>query len=208
MITLRDGSPARQGSENAGRGLADPDGSDGAERDRLYQVPPDFDAFCRREYRSVLGLAVALTGDRPSAEELTQDALFSAYRRWDHVGCYDNPGAWVRRVVANRAVSHRRRLMAEVRALTRLGARPIPNLEIPEQSAELWAAVRRLPPRQAQVIALTYLDDLALPRVAEILEISEGTAKTHLQRGRAALSAALGAPATPPSMEGIPDERR
>jgi len=36
----------------------------------------------------------------------------------------------------------------------------------------VWAAVRRLPPRQAQVFALTYVEDLPIARVAEILGIT------------------------------------
>jgi DNA-directed RNA polymerase specialized sigma24 family protein len=37
------------------------------------------------------------------------------------------------------------------------------------------------------VFALTCLEDLPLDRIAQILEISDLTAKTHLQRARAAL---------------------
>ena len=45
--------------------------------------------------------------------------------------------------------------------------------------------MRRLPVRQAQVFALTYVDDLSLDQVGGVLQISPGTAKTHLQRARA-----------------------
>ena len=63
------------------------------------------------------------------------------------------------------------------------------------EDQELWALVRSLPPRQAQVFALTCLEDLPLPVVAEILSISAVTAKTHLQRARATLRLRLAAPA-------------
>ena len=42
----------------------------------------DFDAFFRREYRSLVGLAVVLSGDRAAAEDLAQDALLAAHRKW------------------------------------------------------------------------------------------------------------------------------
>ncbi len=64
-----------------------------------------FEDFFRREYRSVLGLAVALSGDRWAAEDLTQEAFAAAERKWARVGSLDRPQAWVRRIVANKSVS-------------------------------------------------------------------------------------------------------
>lgn len=152
----------------------------------------EFDRFCREEFAAVTGLAFVLTGSWTAAEDLAQEAFFAAFRRWDELRDYDKPGAWVRRVVANRAVSWRRRIHTEARALARLGTRNRADAavtEIPERHAEVWAAVRRLPPRQAQVFALTYVEDLPVARVAAILDISADTAKTHLRRARAALAA-------------------
>lgn len=174
-------------------------GADGADASRpslaaLVTIAPhvDFDRFCREEFAAVTGLAYVLTGRWSVAEDLAQDAFFAAYQRWDQLGGYDKPGAWVRRAVANRAVSWRRRITSEATALARLGSRTraeAPTTDIPERHAEVWAAVRRLPPRQAQVFALAYVEDLPLARVAEILDISVDTAKTHLRRARTALAA-------------------
>ncbi len=155
----------------------------------------DFDSFCRQHYARVTGLAYVLSGSRTAAEDLTQDAFFAAFRQWDRLCRYDDPGAWVRRVVANRAVSRRRRLQSESRALLRVGSRRAPVGELVAEDQELWVLVRSLPPRQAQVFALTCLEDLPLPVVAEILSISTVTAKTHLQRARATLRQRLTAPA-------------
>ena len=44
---------------------------------------------------------------------------------------------------------------------------------------EFWSAVRTLPRRQAQVVALHYLYDLSVTDVALTLEMSQGTTKTH-----------------------------
>jgi RNA polymerase sigma-70 factor (ECF subfamily) len=153
-----------------------------------------FEAFYRREYRPVLGLAIALTRDRFAAEDLTQEAFLAAEGDWSRVGHLDRPGAWVRKVVANKSVSRWRRLVAEARALRRMGTpRNVPsNQELSSEAAEVWAAVRLLPRRQAQVLALTYLDDLSTKEVGEVLGCSAATVKTHLQRGRLALARRLG----------------
>src|SRR3954454_5481450 len=109
MISVMRGSHGPTAADGPGRsvgGRATPEvvTSVGLHRDN------DFDEFCRRDYATVAGLAFVLTGDWTVAEDLTQDAFFAAFRRWDALQSYDNRGAWVRRVVANRAVSWRRRL--------------------------------------------------------------------------------------------------
>lgn len=155
-------------------------------------VPGDLDDLYRREYRSVVALAYGLSGSRSGAEELAQEAFLEAHRAWDRISAYDDPAAWVRRVVANRSVSQVRRRVAEAKALTRvMGRRELPAV-LPEPDAEFWRAVRRLPRRQAQAVALHYLDDLSVADVAAVLEISPDTVKVHLHRGRQALAASLG----------------
>ncbi|MEX2134339.1 MAG: SigE family RNA polymerase sigma factor [Acidimicrobiia bacterium] len=151
-----------------------------------------FDNFYRRELPAVVGLAYVLSGSRSGAEDLAQEGFIAALKRWDQIGRYDDPGAWVRRVVANRAVSRFRRRAAEARALTRLGR---PDYRVPDLTPEgvaTWEAVRRLPKRQAQVIALRYLDGRKVSDIAEILGCSEATVKTHLQRAKHTLAQQLG----------------
>jgi RNA polymerase sigma-70 factor (ECF subfamily) len=150
-----------------------------------------FEAFYRREYPRIAALARVLTGPW-GAEDSAQEAMVVAYRRWREVGQMADPAMWVRRVCVNIATSMLRRRTAEARALLRLrGRRQDPVL--PEPSDEdFWAVVRRLPRRQAQVVALHYLLDLSVADVATTLQMNEGTVKTHLSRGRAGLAEVLG----------------
>ncbi len=151
-----------------------------------------FDRFFAREYRAVVGLAFVLCGRLDGAEDLTQDAFAAAYRDWARIGTYDDPGGWIRRVVANRAVSLHRRRLVEASALRRLaGRRSVPDTEIAIEDAAVWSAVRSLPRRQAQLMALVYLEDRSVRDAAAILGCGEETAKTHLRRGRAALAKRL-----------------
>ena len=59
---------------------------------------------------------------------------------------------------------------------------------LPAEDEEFWKAVRALPKRQAQVIALHYLEDRSVVEIAEILECSEATVKVHLHKGRTRLA--------------------
>jgi RNA polymerase sigma-70 factor, ECF subfamily len=136
----------------------------------------------------VLGLAFALIGDRAVAEDVVQDAFLEAFRKWDRIASFDQPGAWVRRVVANMSVSTFRRRRSELRMLTQLEARQdrvVPDLS--PATLAFWQAVRALPKRQAQVTALFYLEDRPIAEIAQILQMAEGTVKKHLHDGRKTL---------------------
>jgi RNA polymerase sigma-70 factor (ECF subfamily) len=168
----------------------------GTSGDQEIPFVESFDSFYQREFRVVVALAFVLSGSRSAAEELAQDAFLAALRRWDRISQYEDPAAWVKRVVSNRSVSRFRRLGAEARARVRMGR---VDYTIPEgdvDAEDLWRHVRSLPNRQAQVIALHYLDDRSVAEIASILGISEPTAKTHLQRGRQSLAEAFGKEAT------------
>jgi len=150
-----------------------------------------FDDFYRQEYRHVLGLAYVLTGNTSVAEDTCQDAFTAAYRRWASIGGYDSPAAWVRRVTCNRAASVVRRRVREAKAIVRLAYRTPTHVELDEGDAEFWRSVRALPPRQAQAVALFYLEDYSVRDIAAVLDCSEGTVKTHLSRARTAISRQL-----------------
>jgi RNA polymerase sigma-70 factor, ECF subfamily len=126
---------------------------------------------------------------------VAQEAFLRTYGRWSEVSALDRPQSWVRRVAVNLATSRFRRVAAEARALTRLSARraDLNPVRLSEDDERFWAAVRQLPRRQAQVVALHYGDDRSVADVAEILGCAEGTVKAHLHGARRALTAILAA---------------
>lgn len=151
-----------------------------------------FPAIFRAEYPGLVAIAWGLTGSRETAEDIAQEALLSLHRRLNRGADISNPAGYVRRTCSNLAVSWVRRRMAETRALLRTGA-PQGSAPALEASDELfWSEVRRLPRRQAQAVALFYGYDMSVADVATTLEISKGTAKTHLHRGRHTLAERLG----------------
>lgn len=155
-------------------------------------APRDFEAFYRAEVRAVTGLVYGLCGSWAPAEDLAQEAFVRTYRDWSRVAGMERPGAWVRRVAINLAVSRGRRLGAEARALARLRGRRDPQPDpLPPDDEAFWTAVRSLPRRQAQAVVLHYHADLAITDVAEAMGCAEGTAKAHLHHARRTLAARL-----------------
>ncbi|MFQ5947294.1 MAG: SigE family RNA polymerase sigma factor [Acidimicrobiia bacterium] len=152
-----------------------------------------FESFYQRELRSVVGLAYALSGSRWAAEDIAQEAFLAAHKRWETIGRYDKPEAWLRRVVSNLSVSFFRKKAHEAKALARLAVNRDSALPpLPEEDADFWKSVRSLPKRQAQSLALHYLEDRPVAEIAEILGCAQGTVKVHLHNGRAALARRLG----------------
>jgi RNA polymerase sigma-70 factor (ECF subfamily) len=63
---------------------------------------------------------------------------------------------------------------------------------MPAEDAHFWKSVRALPKRQAQAIALHYLEDLPVADIADVLDCSPNTVKVHLHKGRQRLAHKLG----------------
>lgn len=156
---------------------------------RAHRV--SFDEFYSVELPRLVALARGLAPAN-LAEDVAQEAMLVAFRRWREVGDLERPDLWVRRTCANLAVSQFRRRLVEVRALARLSGRREPVTELSERGEEFWKAVQGLPQRQAQATALRFVYDMPIADIAVTLGISEGTVKQHLSRSRAALAHTLG----------------
>jgi RNA polymerase sigma-70 factor (ECF subfamily) len=156
------------------------------------RAPESFDAFYRREFVSLLVLARALVGPA-HAEDVAQEAMLVAFRRWRAVAEARSPAAYVRGICVHKAVTVVRRRTLERQLWGRFGApAAVGSDDLPQESSTLWQAVRALPRRQAQAMALHYALDMSVADVAEVLGCSEGTVKVHLHRARATLAATLG----------------
>jgi DNA-directed RNA polymerase specialized sigma24 family protein len=130
-------------------------------------VDDGYEAFYRAQSTRAVALARSLTGSMSAAEDIAHDVLADAHKRWDTLSSYDDPAQWMRRAVANRSMSWHRRAATRLRGLTRLGARAKGDSELDPRDSELWRVVRALPTRQAQMIALVYVEQLTLPEAAQ-----------------------------------------
>jgi RNA polymerase sigma-70 factor (ECF subfamily) len=153
----------------------------------MVMARSDFDSFCRREYPSVYAAARALTGDRETALDVTQEAFARAYARWARLGRASWAGGWVMTTALNLCRRSLRRRPPGVAPQEAPGRESKVDARL-----DLAAALRQLPARQREAVVLHYLVDLPVAGVAEIMKTSEGTVKSHLARGRHSLAARLG----------------
>jgi RNA polymerase sigma-70 factor (ECF subfamily) len=147
-------------------------------------MPERFEVFYLREYPKVVELLHGLLGSRLVAEELAQETFLVAYRDWDRISRLDNPRAWVRKVAINQRGSF---LRAYLRQQTREGHAVVQyeddRIKLADDHAEVWQAIRTLPPLQAQAIALHYYEDYSVAQVAAALGRAPGTIKAQLHHG-------------------------
>jgi len=154
----------------------------------------DFTDLYASSFARLVGQVTVVTADRDGAEEAVQEAFGRLWKRWETVGTYDRPEAWVRRVAINLAISRWRR----VRRLRPLGDRPgVAREDDPVLRHDVQRALRTLPVRQRYALLLHHVVGLPVADVAREMGAPEGTVKSWLSRGREALQRSLGTEEVP-----------
>ncbi len=148
-------------------------------------------------WRRLVRLAVLLVRDTATAEEVVQDAFVAVHARWSRLRDPDQALAYLRQAVVNRSRSTLRHRGVVARHLERAAApSDVAGADESALAAERRAAVldamRALPQRQREVLALRYYLDLSEAEIADTLGISRGSVKSHASRGAATLRTLLG----------------
>lgn len=143
-----------------------------------------FEAFVAARGAALVRFAVLLTGDNHRAEDLVQEALAKAYLRWGRIRRVDDPEVYVRRLVLNGSRSWWRRKANREVPVDRAPDAAAPGDLSGESAArdELWRLVAGLPLKQRAVVVLRYYEDLDDATIAQVLECSQTTVRTHAMR--------------------------
>jgi RNA polymerase sigma-70 factor (sigma-E family) len=137
-------------------------------------------------------LAFVMLGDRYAAEDVVQEAFCGLYRAWSRLPSHDNVLGYVRVSVLNgcrSVIRHARRAPRPV-AVPHAASAEAQALS-GEEARTAVAAVRRLPPRQREALALRYFADLSEYETARAMGVSRGTVKSTTARALAALDRML-----------------
>ena len=157
-------------------------------------VDPLVVALFTSEAARLVSLARFFVDDRTAAEDLVQEAFIRLARSSHRIHDEARAAAYLRSIVINLARDHNRR------GLVSLRHRPPAVEDAPsaeeqaagrESRAEVVAALRGLPKRQRDCVALRYYLELPVPEIAETLGLSVNSVKTHLQRGLRSMAVVL-----------------
>jgi RNA polymerase sigma-70 factor (ECF subfamily) len=149
------------------------------------------DEFCRlieTHQRMVFSIALRITIDYATAEEVAQDVFLELYRSGERLGSDDHLRYWLRRVAMHRAID----------ALRRISVRPEGRAEewVEEchtedgnsgvnagLEARLETLLRGLPEPMRVAVVLRYQEEMPLEEIAQLLGRSVASVKSHLHQG-------------------------
>jgi len=155
---------------------------------RVWGVEEDqqeFAEFYAAARDDCLRVVLISVDDWPLAEDLVAEAFTRAWKAWRKVRQHPAPRAWVVRTALNGHVSWWRRHRREQALASR--EEPAVPAAHPSLDSSLVTALRRLPVRQREVIALRLLLDLDTATTGLLLGMPSGTVASHLHRGLNAL---------------------
>lgn len=147
--------------------------------------------FCERvsQYRyQFYIIAYAILGNEADAEDAVCNAILSGYEHLAQLKNAKKLKSWMITITKNEALKllHKR--------MELLGDENVERLLPPAYDThnELWEVVQTLKDEYRIVIVLFYYNDLSLRDISSVLDISIGTVKSRLDRGRKLLKDALG----------------
>jgi RNA polymerase sigma-70 factor (sigma-E family) len=140
------------------------------------------------EVKSLVRLARIFTDDRNGAEDIVQEAFIRLFHASDRINDRSRSVAYVRSIVLNLARDHNRRGLMSLRHQDamierRAPVQPDEHLARTESQSEVLDALARVSPRQRDCLVLRFYLELSESEIAETLEISPNSVKTHCRRG-------------------------
>lgn len=148
-----------------------------------------------RRHADMVRFAAFLTGDVVAAEDIAQDAFAKVFDGWDRINDLDRVDAYLKSTVVNLVRGgHRKQQVAERRATTHLTVVPSAEDDAVSQIGRerVLAAVSNLPLRQRACVVMRHWMRMTESEIAEVLELSVGSVRTHIKRGTESLKTSLG----------------
>ncbi len=152
----------------------------------------DFDEWVASRGPALLRLAFVLTGNKADAEDVVQDALSRALPRWSRIAAVDNPDAYVRRMVVNAHTSWWRKFRRRETPVAEAVAPGAVDAHDHGDHDRLWLACLRLPEAQRTAVVLRFYEDLEYAEIADLTGVREGSVRSRVSRGLAAMREELG----------------
>lgn len=165
-----------------------------------------FADLVRANMPAMVRLACSMVGNQADAEEIAQEAFVRLHRSLARFRGDSRISTWLYRTVTRLCIDSLRR--EKLRSRLFLFRRneedhdplldvedttgtPAEQLEARQTATVLAAAMSRLPAQQKAVLVLRQQQGLPIREIARIMQLSEGSIKTHLHRAVKALRSAI-----------------
>lgn len=154
-------------------------------------APSDFDALYRDSRDDLFAYLTYLVGDRALAEELTAAAFERAFRKRTlfRPGRGDLRG-WLFGIARNAAIDELRR--GGLQTALDFAPEPVAGSTDADDRLFVAEAMRRLQPRDRELVALKFFAGLDNDQIAKVVGISRSNAGTQLHRAMTRLRESIG----------------
>lgn len=169
--------------------------------DRGASTETDRDLAMRTLYERCHGdmvrFAAFLTGDAAIAEDIAHDAFAKVFAAWDRITDPDRLDAYLKATVVNVVRGGHRRQQVADRAADGPALSLVPSAEDDAMTelrrGKTMTAVAALPLRQRSCVVMRHWMRMTETEIAETLNLSVGSVRTHIKRGMHSLEKTLGA---------------
>lgn len=147
----------------------------------------------------VMTLCKRILIDNRLVEEATQDTFVKAYKNLDRFRADCSLKTWIYRIAYHTAIDYSRKKKQKLVSYEEIPfdssphstENPYQNMEDYEQKMWVQNSISRLPPEQAALITLYYLEEKNVREVSEITGLTESNIKIKLFRARKSLAEIL-----------------
>jgi RNA polymerase sigma-70 factor (ECF subfamily) len=166
-----------------------------------------FDWLVNHYHGPVYNLIFGMLGDTADAADAAQEVFLKAFKGIRHFRQGSSLKTWLYRIAIREALNHRRWFKRHVQKnvsidaepekggasidLEDLSATPFDRLATQEIQVAVQGALQQVPEVFRSAVILRDLEGLSYEEVAEVLEVSVGTVKSRILRGRGALKEIL-----------------
>ena len=139
--------------------------------------------------RSMYNTALRICGSREEAEDVLQEAFISAF---NHLSSYREDatfGAWLKRIVINKAITSIKKSQKEALMMEEVGTTdsefdPFDDADLTLSVNKIKEALMGLPKGFRSVLSLYLFEGYDHKEIAEILGITESTSKSQYKRAK------------------------
>ena len=149
-----------------------------------------YEMLYQRYAKPMFNTSLRIVNNTPDAEDVLQESFASAFQYLDRFDYSSTFGAWLKRIVINNSINIlRRRKLVFAELQEGSTPEPIQTEELDEEDIQLKVeeikkAVTLLPNGYRAVLSLLLFEGYDYEEIAEILKISESTARTQYHRAK------------------------
>ena len=163
-----------------------------------------YETLLLRFQQPVYNLALRLLNDPSDASDVVQEVFLKVFRNVGHFRCQSSLKTWLFRIAINEAHNQRRWFFrhrnrevgiedeqqdsrSRADTLADAAQSPFDYVLDREKQAMIEAALTRINPTFRAAVVLRDITDMSYEEIAEVLQVSLGTVKSRILRGREAL---------------------